>query len=89
MSSREELPSDRVDRAILTLSQDPDIQAIVRGIESDPIPLTKNNYGRYGELLSTLSKGQRPMAYVIAQAFVRCGANEDGVADGFRLFIAQ
>ena len=57
----------------------------VKAIESG-IKTTKNNYGRYGQLLSSLSKGNRKHAEIYALAMLEAGANYQGVKDALKCF---
>jgi hypothetical protein len=57
----------------------------VKAIESG-IKTTKNNYGRYGQILSSLSKGNRQHAEIYALAMLEAGANRQGVMDALKCF---
>jgi hypothetical protein len=63
-----------------------DLRPVVEEIESG-IATTQNNYGRYGALLSQLSKGNKQVACVIAIALCQAGANREGVAWALKLFV--
>jgi len=63
-----------------------DFRPLVAKIESS-IPATQNHYGRYGALLSSLSKGDKAMAGVIFLALETAGANAQGLRDGFKNFV--
>ena len=63
-----------------------DVKPTVLKIEGG-IATTKNNYGRYGALLSSLSGGNRKVAGLLALALIEAGANREGVAEGFKLFV--
>jgi hypothetical protein len=62
-----------------------DFAPIVKEIEAS-IATTKNHYGRYGALLSSLSKGNKVHAKVFSLALTKAGANVEGVTNGFNLF---
>jgi hypothetical protein len=57
----------------------------VKAIESG-IKTTRNNYGRYGQILSSLSKGNRQHAEIYALAMMEAGANRQGVIDALKCF---
>lgn len=65
---------------------DPDIQKIVKDIEAKPAT-TRNHYGDYGAALSSLSQGRRIVAQLLGLAFVKAGANAQGVADALRVMV--
>jgi hypothetical protein len=62
-----------------------DFKDTVNAIESG-IKTTKDNYGRYGQLLSQLSKGNRNHAEIYALAIIEAGANRNGVLNALRCF---
>jgi hypothetical protein len=59
---------------------DPDVVALVAGIEARPAT-TRNHYGDYGAALSTMSGGRKIVAQLLGLAFVKAGANAQGVSD--------
>ena len=79
-----------------TLEQKAKIAALVEGLAEDFAPIvkeiessiatTQNHYGRYGALLSSMSKGRKAYAQIMALALVKAGANADGVSNGLKLF---
>ena len=75
---------DKTESLIADLAND--LRPWVEKIESS-IPTTKNHYGRYGQILAQLSKGDRNSAAVIFRAFERAGANLQGLRDGYKNFI--
>jgi hypothetical protein len=60
-----------------------DVAPFVRDVESG-IKTTRNNYGRYGMMLTRLSKGNRKMAYILGYA-----ASGQGVNDALRAFFPE
>lgn len=62
-----------------------DFKDTVKAIESG-IETTKDNYGRYGQLLSQLSKGNRKHAEIYALAMIEAGANRNGVLSALKCF---
>lgn len=63
-----------------------DFRPLVAKIESS-IATTQNHYGRYGALLSSLSKGDKTVAGVIFLALQAAGANAQGLRDAFKNFV--
>ena len=63
-----------------------DFRPLVAKIEAS-IPTTQNHYGRYGQILAQLSKGDRNSAAVLFLAFERAGANLQGLRDGYKNFV--
>ena len=63
-----------------------DFKPLVTKIESG-IATTQNHYGKYGAVISQLSKGNKNAADLIAIALVEAGANRLGVAYGLKLFV--
>ena len=63
-----------------------DFKPLVMKIESG-IATTQNHYGKYGAVISQLSKGNKNAAGFIALALVEAGANRLGVAYGLKLFV--
>ena len=57
------------------------VKAIEKGLKT-----TQNNYGRYGQLLSGLSKGNRKHAEIYALALIEAGANAMGVKNALKCF---
>ena len=62
-----------------------DFAPFVQDIESG-IATTQNNYGRYGAMLSKLSKGNRKVANILGLAMIEAGANANGVNDALAVF---
>ena len=62
-----------------------DFKDTVKAIESG-IKTTQDNYGRYGHLLSQLSKGNRRHAEIYALAIIEAGANRNGVLSALKCF---
>jgi len=63
-----------------------DLKPMVKDIEAG-IPTTQNNYGRYGSLISQLSKGDKRVGAIIALALIEAGANRVGVQNALKLFV--
>jgi len=61
-----------------------DVKSTVASIESG-IKTTKDNYGPYMNLISTLSKGDAKIANVISLALIQAGANVNGVGSAMRI----
>lgn len=62
-----------------------DLAPEVKRIESS-MALTKNHYDEYGALISSLSKGNKTVAFFITLALIKAGGNADGVKNGFTHF---
>ncbi len=62
-----------------------DLKPAVDAIESETIPTTQNHYGRYLNLFTTLSHGDKATAAVIQLALLKAGANPQGVKAAFRV----
>ena len=69
-----------------SFAADPDIQQIVKDIEAKPAT-TRNHYGDYGAALSTMCGGRKIVAQLLALAFVKAGANQQGVADALQVMV--
>lgn len=73
----------------------PKLKALVDGLAEDfkftvakiegGIKTTKDNYGSYMNLISTLSKGDSNVAHVISLALIKAGANANGVGSAMRI----
>ena len=63
-----------------------DFRPVVREIEAS-MATTRNHYGRYGQLLSGLSKGDKVVANVLFLAFEAAGANAQGLRDAYKNFV--
>ena len=50
------------------------------------VKTTQNHYGKYGQLLSSLSKGNRQHAEIYALALIEAGANKSGVKSALQVF---
>jgi hypothetical protein len=50
------------------------------------VKTTQNHYGKYGQLLSSLSKGNRQHAEIYALALMEAGANKSGVKSALQVF---
>ena len=59
-----------------------DLKPEVDKIEASP-KTTKDHYGRYGAILTTVSGGNRN---IIALALIKAGANENGVKSALAVF---
>ena len=73
-------------RASLIADLAADFRPIVQEIEAS-MATTKNHYGRYGQLLSSLSKGNKVVASVLFLAFEAAGANAQGLRDAYKNFV--
>lgn len=69
---------------IADLATDPDIVATVKAIESDKLPTTRNNYGRYLAALSPAAK-EPNTCRIMAMAMVKAGANKQGIYDALQI----
>lgn len=78
--------TQKADALINSLATDADIIALVRDIEAKPAT-TKDHYGDYGTALATLSGGRQGTAKLLALAFIKAGANKEGVMAGLRNFV--
>jgi hypothetical protein len=65
---------------------DPDIVKLVADIEAKPAT-TRNHYGDYGAALSKLSGGRKVVAQLLGLAFVKAGANSQGVNDALNVLL--
>ena len=63
-----------------------DLRPIVDTIEADPVPVTKWNYGRYLDLLTTLCKGDKTKLTIVTSALLDAGANADGLAAAYKIY---
>ena len=63
-----------------------DFRPVVQEIEAS-LATTRNHYGRYGQLLSGLSKGDKTVANVLFLAFEAAGANAQGLRDAYKNFV--
>ena len=66
-----------------------DFSPVVKDIESSPYPTTQNNYGRYMSLISSMSKGDKSRAEIIAMALITAGANRSGVKSALRVMFGE
>lgn len=62
-----------------------DFAPFVKDVESS-LATTRNHYGRYGAMLTKLSKGNRGHALIFASAMIAAGANGSGVNDAISVF---
>jgi hypothetical protein len=62
-----------------------DFLETVKAIEKS-VKTTQNHYGKYGQLLSSLSKGNRQHAEIYAVALMEAGANKSGVKSALQVF---
>jgi len=62
-----------------------DFLETVKAIEKS-VKTTQNHYGKYGQLLSSLSKGNRKHAEIYALALMEAGANKSGVKSALQVF---
>ena len=65
---------------------DPDIKGMVASIEAKPAT-TRNHYGDYGAALSKLSGGRKVVAQLLGLAFIKAGANSQGVNDALNVLL--
>jgi len=63
-----------------------DFRPVVAEIEAN-IATTRNHYGRYGQLLARLSKGDKVVAGVLFLALEAAGANAQGLRDAYKNFV--
>ena len=63
-----------------------DFRPVVKEIEAS-MATTRNHYGRYGQLLSGLSKGDKVVANVLFLALGAAGANAQGLRDAYKNFV--
>ena len=73
---------DKLKELITSLAND--MREPVDKIEAG-IKTTQNNYGQYMSLISTLSKGEKRVALIIAQALIEAGANVAGVNSAMKV----
>lgn len=66
------------------MASDVEIIAAILNVEKSPAT-TRNHYGNYMSLLGSLSNGNKTLATLLGDAFVKAGANAQGVADALRL----
>jgi hypothetical protein len=72
---------NKLDTLVAALAKD--LRSAVAAIEADPLPSTRGNYGKYLDIMSVVSKGDRAVAGVIRLALIEAGANPRSVADAF------
>jgi hypothetical protein len=65
-----------------------DLAPFVKDTENS-IKTTKNHYGKYGAMLSKLSKGNKKVATILAYAMIQAGANNQGVSDALNVFFPE
>jgi len=66
-----------------------DFSPVVKDIESTRYSTTQNNYGRYMSLISSMSKGDKKRAEIIAMALITAGANRSGVKSALRVMFGE
>jgi len=72
----------------LIISLAEDFAPFVKEVEAS-IPTTRNHYGRYGAMLTRLSKGSKRNATIFAYAMMMAGANGQGVSDALSAFFPE
>jgi hypothetical protein len=70
-------------KLIMELAED--FAPFVKDVENS-IATTRNHYGRYGAMLTRLSKGSKRNATIFAYAMIQAGANGQGVSDALNTF---
>ena len=80
------LTKEKETELIMQLAED--VAPFVREVESG-IKTTRNNYGRYGAMLTRLSKGNKKMAMILGYAMMQAGANGQGVHDALQAFFPE
>lgn len=66
-----------------------DFAPVVKDIESSRYSTTQNNYGRYMSLISSMSKGDKKRAEIIAMALITAGANRSGVKSALQVMFGE
>tara|TARA_R100001143_G_scaffold61905_2_gene63821 strand:- start:944 stop:1189 length:246 start_codon:yes stop_codon:yes gene_type:complete len=74
--------SELIEQAIIDLSEDSDIQELIQTTEA-AIKTTKEHYGEYLSLLSNIK--DKNTRYILSQAFIRAGANTEGVKSAMKI----
>ena len=75
------IEQQKLDALVADLAKD--LESAVASIEAETLPTTQNRYGRYLNLILTVSKGDKAVAAVIRLALLKAGANPQGVAGAF------
>jgi hypothetical protein len=88
MITKQDLPQN-VQDAIDAIANDPDVKELVKHVESDSIPTTRHNYGRYMTFITTMCHGSENMGYIIGLALIQAGANRQGVTDALKVHSFQ
>ena len=65
-----------------------DLRPAVKAIEASP-KTTKDHYGRYLALFSTMSDGDRRKGKLICAALLVAGANHNGVAAAYKISFGE
>jgi len=76
--------NDKQKQFVDMMANDSEVIAAIAKIEKSPAT-TRNHYGNYMALLSSLSNGNKVIATLLGSAFVKAGANAQGVADALNL----
>lgn len=61
-----------------------DFKPMVESIEQST-PTTKDHYGRYMSLLSSLGKGEKKQSMLFAMAMMQAGGNRAGIASAMKI----
>ena len=65
------------------MANDTEVIAAIADIEKSPAT-TRNHYGNYMSLLSSLSNGNKVISTLLGSAFVKAGANAQGIDDALK-----
>jgi len=88
LSTRErDQDSSPLKKLVMDLASD--FAPVVKDIESSRYSTTQNNYGRYMSLISSMSKGDKKRAEIIAMALITAGANRSGVKSALRVMFGE
>jgi hypothetical protein len=88
LSTRErDQDSSPLKKLVMDLASD--FAPVVKDIESSRYSTTQNNYGRYMSLISSMSKGDKKRAEIIAMALITAGANRSGVKSALRVMFGD
>ena len=76
---------EKLEKAICTMQNDPDIQDTVKRIEGS-VMTTQGHYGRYMAVLSPFA-GDRTCLFVVYKAMQRLGANQQGLQSALQIIV--
>ena len=73
---------NKINNAIKSFNNDPDIIAIVKDIETG-IKTTQDNYGKYMQFLGTMP--DKVTRYIMSEALINNGGNYNGIKSALQI----